>query len=242
MALIRNFRGAHTACVTFRAGGTTAGGHNDLSNLDKLGRKFNRFGKLSTKSSHPNGYRPPYCLVIAHDKGGIASYKNLSAEITTDGTLAAGKNLVGNLSASITLTNAQLDSIIDMLASLSASGTLTDAAIASVAALIADITASGQFTDGNLGAIIDIVASGLSATGQFTDVDNFATSEMSADISSVTELSPQSLAQAVWNALAGDYTDIDTMGGLLNTAGSGGLTPTQDAMLSFINLFAKSKI
>jgi hypothetical protein len=243
MALVRNQRDAHTACVTYRAGGTAASGRNDYANLDKLGHKLNRFGTFLPQTSFPTGYTPPYSLVIARTEGGLGSNFNLSATISmTDAQAAAGKNMAGDLTASVVLTNAQLDSVIDMLASISASGALTDAGLASVAALIASISSSGSITDATLGAIIDIIASGLSANGQFTDVDNFATSEISADISSTTALSPENLAAAVWRSLAADYIDAGTMGELLNTAGSGGLSPSQNAMLEFINLFAKSKI
>ena len=42
-------------------------------------------------------------------------------------------------------------------------------------------------------------------------------------MSPFTELSPQGLAQAVWNSLATEYNTSGTMGKKLNTASSGGV-------------------
>ena len=55
---------------------------------------------------------------------------------------------------------------------------------------------------------------------------------MSCDITSVSELSPQSLAAAVWNSLVVSFQQSGSMGEALATAGSGGLSPTQVTMLT----------
>lgn len=41
-----------------------------------------------------------------------------------------------------------------------------------------------------------------------------------------TELSPENLARAVWEAIASEYNDTGTMGNKLNTASSGGVDMT----------------
>ena len=63
-------------------------------------------------------------------------------------------------------------------------------------------------------------------------VDATAYASMSCDITTVSELSPQSLAAAVWNSLVTSFQDAGTMREAMATAGSGGLSPTQVTMLT----------
>ncbi len=59
----------------------------------------------------------------------------------------------------------------------------------------------------------------LNGTGLLS-ANNFATASISADINSNTPLSPNSLAAAVWGALAIDNDEPGTMGELLNSSGA----------------------
>ena len=87
-------------------------------------------------------------------------------------------------------------------------------------ALSAQGAASFAFTVPNatLGAIVNAQGSApitwsLSATPR-------AIGNLSGDITPFTELSPQSLADAVWSAVANAYTASGSMGALLNSAGA----------------------
>ncbi len=179
-----------------------------------------RNAMFSNYASIPNGTTHPVAWHPARTGGGVASYTDLSSSIETQtAQLAAGKNLTANLDAAIALTNADLDQIVNLLANISASITTTTATLAAVAALEAAITASGTITTAQLGAIVGMLAN-LNGTGLLS-ANNFATASISADINSNTPLSPNSLAAAVWNAVAGDFNDTGTMGEKLNDAGSG---------------------
>jgi hypothetical protein len=239
MALIGNYSVLHKSPCRFLSGTIASG---DRGNFNKNGMNRNKFQQLPKFSSVPNGYSPGYSYVPAQNGGGLASYKNHSGSIyESNALLAGGVNVESAITGAIILTDAQLDQIANLLADLSASVTLTEGQLAAVAALIAAFSSSGTLTDAQLGAIVGLVAS-LAANGQLTDAVNFATAEIAAEISSQTPLSPESLAASVWNSLLTDFQGAGTMGEALNTAGSGGLSPEQVAMLEFINLFAKSKI
>jgi hypothetical protein len=198
---------------------------------------------MASFMSVPNGYTPGYAFTPAQKAGGLATYKYLDGTAsTTSSLLASGINIDAGLSAAITISNADLSQIIDMVAALFASGSFTDADVSRLALISADLastgtitaadltfltqyaidaalSASGSFTTTDIGAIISMIAA-LSATGVFTNVGDFATAEMSADISSATPLSPESLAAALWNSVAADYDTAGTMGEKLNDAGS----------------------
>lgn len=66
-------------------------------------------------------------------------------------------------------------------------------------------------------AHLQAVAAGLSSLSLVP----YARGDMSAEISTFTELSPQTLAGAVWNAIASQYVTTGTMGKLLNASGGG---------------------
>lgn len=123
-----------------------------------------------------------------------------SADLIGSGSLVA--NIAGAVQAVAALTgvgtlSADITGRYDMFANLSGSGSL-----------VADLRALGH------------VVAALTGTGtiaaSLTGIGN-----MSADVTPFTALSPESLAAAVWNALAADFNDVGTMGEKLNDAGSG---------------------
>jgi hypothetical protein len=217
MALIGNYAVINKTPGRFLSGTALSG---DRDNYSKAGMHRNKFLSFAKFNAVPNGYSPGYCFVPAQTSGGIASYTAMSEEIsTTAASLASGINIVAALDAAIVLTSADLAQIVGLLANLTASIGITDAQLAAVAGLQASISASMTLTDAQLGAIVDLIAA-LSAQGSFTNANDFATAEISADISSLTPLSPQSLATALWNSVAADYNETGTMGEKLNDAGS----------------------
>ena len=173
---------------------------------------------FSQYAAIPSGTTPPYSLYIAQKSGMIASFTDLNANGSIEGQINSGINILANLDATISTTLAELGLIVSLLADLTASGTLTAADLAAVANLSASITASGTITTADLGAIVSLLAD-LNAAGNLV-ANNFATALLEANISSNTELSPQSLASAVWSATAADFNENGTMGEKLNDAGS----------------------
>lgn len=240
MSLIGNYAVISKTPGRFLSGTALSGAR---SNFNKSGMNRNKFLSLANFSSVPNGYIPGYAFVPAQKAGGIATYKYIDGTIsTTSSLLASGVSIVAGLSGVGTITSANLSQIFNMIAALTASGTISNANMSRLSlisaglsatgtitaadltfltqyAIAAALSASGNITNAQMGAIISMIAA-LSAEGHFTNIGDFATANMSANISSSTPLSPESLAASLWNSVAADYNTAGTMGEKLNDAGS----------------------
>jgi hypothetical protein len=227
VALIGNYSVLNKSAAQFTNGTSTAGAYAAItpSNYQKNGMKLNRFSgpvKFADHSAIPNGYIPPYSFALPKISGGLASYKGISAEIsTTEALLALGINIDSNMSASMTETDAILALIVALNASITASGSITDANMAIIILLEAALSSTGQFTNAELKNILNL-ASSLAATGTLTNsITNLV--NLSADISNSSGgITNESVAAAVWEALAADYNAAGSMGEKLNDAGSAG--------------------
>lgn len=173
---------------------------------------------FSKKSAMPSGYTPGNGAWVMPMQGG-----DMASRFEIEGTgviaalnLAGGKNAVAALSGVGSLSaTGQL--IVQAIAALSGAGTLT-AAMKGKLEAAATLAGSGNLTAA-IGAVASVVAS-LVGTGSLTATAR-AKGNMVANITPFTELSPQSLAAAVWNALVIEYQDAGTMGLLLGEAGGG---------------------
>jgi hypothetical protein len=228
MALIGNYSVLNKSCAQFTNGTATAGAYAAVtpSNYQKLGMFPNRFGGPTGFADHaatPVGYIPPYSFRLPKKSGGLATFKSLSASIsTTDALLALGINVDANLSANITETRAVLALIVALEASLSASGTITDANMAIIILLDAALSAGGSITTAELQNIVSMIAA-LSATGTLTNsITNLV--NLSADISNASggQATPDQIAAAVWNAILADYNAAGSTGAALGDAGGAG--------------------
>ena len=166
----------------------------------------------------PSGHLAPSSWTLPYKPGAMSSFTNLVVTLTP-GTLnlAAGRNISGDTTVTVTVNPAAGQLIVSAVGSTSITFNLA-------ANLAGALSASGStavtFTVNNatLGAIVDAVGATLvqfsaSATPR-------ATGNLSGDITPFTELSPQSLSAAVWEALASAYNAPGTMGELLNSAGA----------------------
>lgn len=166
----------------------------------------------------PSGHLAPSSWVLPYKPGAMSSFTSCVVQFSTSTpTLAAGRNIDGNTTVTFTVNPADGQLVVSAVGSTSVAFT---AAANLAGALSAQGAASFAFTVPNatLGAIVNAQGSApitwsLSATPR-------AIGNLSGDITPFTELSPQSLADAVWSALANAYTASGTMGGLLNSAGS----------------------
>jgi hypothetical protein len=177
----------------------------------------------TNKSSWNNGYRPPYSWMLAPKAGGMAS--NTQVQTTSDinaANLAAGKNLESAITASGNINSAVIDLVVSMVTNITASGLITDALLVGTLNMTANVAASGNLT-ATVEALAHLVAS-LNAAASMSPQMN-ATANMEADITPFTELSPENLAAAVWNAVANQYNTAGTMGEAMNDAGTGGAHP-----------------
>ena len=166
----------------------------------------------------PSGHLAPSSWTLPYKPGAMSSFTNLVVTVTP-GTLnlAAGRNISGDTTVTVTVNPAAGQLIVSAVGSTSITFNL---AANLAGALSASGSTSFSFTVNNatLGAIVDAVGATLvqfsaSATPR-------ATGNLSGDITPFTELSPQSLSAAVWEALASAYNTPGSMGEKLNDAGS----------------------
>jgi hypothetical protein len=199
-------------------GGGVAGirsmwGRTDLRN-QSIGE-----GIPSELAGIPSGHLAPSSWVLPYKPGAMSAFTSCVVQFSTSTpTIAAGRNIDGNTTVTITVNPADGQLVVSAVGSTS----ITFTAAANLAgALSAQGAASFAFTvpSATLGAIVDAQGSApitwsLSATPR-------AIGNLSGDITPFTELSPQSLAAAVWSALAAQFNEAGTMGQLLNNAGAG---------------------
>ena len=171
------------------------------------------FGMLA---GQPDGTTHPSSWLMALQAGRISSR---STQITFSAAASGTLGLPATGSTSITFTVPPAD--LQLVVSASGSTSITFSTTADLAgALSAQGSTSISFTvpSATLGAIIDAqgnapITWSLSATPRAIGV-------LSGDITPFTELSPQSLSAAVWQALASAYNTPGSMGELLNSAGA----------------------
>jgi len=169
------------------------------------------------RDGFPTGTNPPYSLVMG-DKGGL-----LSATTTIAGTssttisMAMGLAAAADLTGSGTITSG-LSLVIQLACDILASGTIS-ASLVGKLEMAASLSGSGDLT-GSL-SLLAYCVSELTGSGTIS-ATAFGTAGLSADISSSGTLSPESLAAAVWNAVAASFNTAGTMGAKMNSAASAG--------------------
>ena len=178
--------------------------------------RFTGMAGWEPKSGVPDGVRPPYTWVLPLKDGGLSSRNIITGTGTLSASGALGRNMLAALAGSgeLSATGAL---IVSALADLTGSGTISAADLLAVLQAAADLTGSGSLAAdvGALGWMLgDLAGSGsLSAPP-------YATGTLAADIQPFTELSPQALASAVWDAVAADSNATGSMGEKVNDAGS----------------------
>lgn len=211
-------------------------------------------GVTDKASGNPAGHLYPSSWLWPQKSGSITAFKTTFGSSTAAAVLALGLEAVGSIAGTST-TSADLTLLL--FGDATSSGTSTaDASLAATAAISAisdgTSTVTGTVTSvsvsaisgsiagtstavSDIGALVSLAAniSGSSSTTALI----YATAFIEGEITPFTELSPQSLAIAVWSANASQNNDVGTMGELLNGAG-GGATPSTiaaavwDALLS----------
>lgn len=186
------------------------------------------------RSAFPNGARPPASWWLAPAAGGLASYG------LTVGLGTASANVAGGLNAAALVS---CTSTADATGQLVVSGAGTAAGSCTVtgglqAVLQAVATGAGSSTcAGTMTAIGHAQASAAGAS-TVTAVPR-ATGLLAGTITSNTELSPQSLASAVWSSPEGAFiyalqhskVITDPIAGTMTVYASDGTTPLYTAAL-----------
>jgi len=122
-----------------------------------------------------------------------------------------------DLTGSGDITNGNLTLIAQLIASLTGAGDVTPppSLIGKLELISNNLTGSGAVA-ATLTAFASVQAS-LAGAGSLAVVP-YATGSLAADITGQSVLSPESLASAVWSALAAQFNDAGTMGQKLNSA------------------------
>jgi hypothetical protein len=168
-------------------------------------------------SSVPDGYKKGW--VLPQKNGGVSIFNDLDGRNNINLSLSAGINVQGAVSGQGDIFQANLALVVGAIATLSQINNLSATVVGKLE--LASTLAQSNNLSGALRAIAFSVAQ---ITNQNTLVgDNGGTKAfVSATFSSSSLLSPENLAQAVWNSIASQYQVNGTMGEKLNGAGSSG--------------------
>ena len=181
------------------------------------GERLNRTANFVKTASIPEGYAPKATVVMPVKAGGMSGTAHIA--ISGEGNLLQGGPMVGEGSMSFTSDDASLGLIVSM----SGDGTITFTAAGASLALTMAMDGNGNITltgSGGLSMIVPFEGNGnITFTGS---ADLRGRCSMQGEWTPYTELSPENLARAVWDALATQFNDAGTMGNKLNTASSGG--------------------
>lgn len=172
----------------------------------------------------PAGHYAPSSWNIPYRAGQISAFTFTGATVTPNPlNMSAGVNAQGDATFSFTVGPSQLNLIVSAIGSAS----ITFSVSGSAAAVIQAVGGIGvNFVVGPASIGAESSVSGSTTITFSATVTPRGDGNMQGAITPYTELSPQTLAAAVWNALASAYTEAGSMGELMNT-GASGLTAAQ---------------
>ncbi len=198
MALIRQGRnafsgnpGVYTGVQSFQSGNFFKGGLRNR-NAGGLNQLFSAYG---------NGALHPVAYIMPQKSGSISSYTRSRSNLTSSALLIPALPMEINGNFTLTVTNAQLDQVVQLIASgvlaLTGSANLA-AAVALEAASVFNLTGSAL-----LGGVIPVAAGGVMSLSPSVTLD--ADAFMIASAGGPTPLSPEGLAASLL-----DENDIET--------------------------------
>lgn len=201
MALIGNYTVLNKNPGRAFAGSTVSDTRPQWGKPGALRGRYCNVAGFSSRSSVPNGYRPPYSWQIAITAGALSSTNLLLGSGTLAAAVAGGKNAAATLSGSGDLVSVgQL--VVSAVAALTGSGTVSAANL--LAVLNAAATLDGTGSLAAVAAAIGHAAATLDGTGSLT-LTSYATGELAAAILPYADLSPEALAAAVWSSDQGAF-------------------------------------
>jgi hypothetical protein len=166
----------------------------------------------------PSGHLAPSSWVLPYKPGAMSSFTQCVVTVTPGAlNLAAGVNISGDTTVTITVNPADGQLIVSAVGNASITFDLA-ANLAGALSVAGSTSFSFTVNNATLGAIVDAVGAALVQVSASANIR--ATGNLSGDITPFTELSPQSLSAAVWEALASAYNTPGSMGELLNSAGA----------------------
>ena len=238
MALIGNYSLLNRAAYKQFATGVSSG--YVACTVPPSSLKNRLYGGFDSKSATFTGYLHPMSYVLPMKSGAMGSFvQSNGVAINVVAQLYAGLNIEGTSLVSISVTNAQLDQIVALVASglmsiVSANGGLSAAVgMDAVTNLVISVNSA------QLGGIFDVSASGsmsISPVAMLT-----ALAHIEAEAGGPTPLSPEGLALAVWAANSSANNAAGSMGELLNGAG-GGSSPSAVAAAVWDELLSNHNV
>lgn len=210
--------GRHFGGATAAVGGSGAGFDTVQRNL-----RGNRLGRFAGEehlpsASAPDGYGMQ-ALVPPITAGSMSALVR-AVEFTGSGSLLQGGPMEGSGSISLTAPDASLSLIV----SLSGTATMAFSPAAAVLSMVVGMDGTGSITLTGSGALSMIVPFDGTGSITFTSAGDLKGNlSMEGSWTPFTELSPETLAGAVWGAVATANNEPGTMGQKLNTASTGGV-------------------
>ena len=191
------------------------------SAFNKHGMQRNAFQAYSPLSATPLGHLSPSAWVLPKTAGGMSSRNVTRLALSGAGAIVGGVTSPASAALTFTVANAAGQLIV------SGSGAASFAASVADALATASINGSGaaSFTvtaaPAQLGALAD--GAGIASFTVTGTLIPYAIGHMEGSTEDASVLTTQSIATAVWSALAAVSNDAGTMGAKLNTASSGGV-------------------
>lgn len=165
---------------------------------------------FNKKSAIPEGYKPDAAWFSALQAGGLAAVSELV--LSGSVALAAGRNMEASASLALSVSNATLDQIVSLSAS-SSMALSSNADVSSVVLMVASSSMTLAVDAALLGAIFSLTASSsMTLTGT---AGQGAVAWMEAGPIESDELTPESLAEAVWAALTIDNQEPGSQGAMM---------------------------
>jgi hypothetical protein len=174
---------------------------------------------IDKKAAVTSGNLAPGAWVLPQKSGGMASFTLLKSESEFSLTLVPTIPMTLSLSGSLNQGTITLDSNVPIFSDMAASLSLTSASLVAAASASADLSASGVLA-GTCGAIVPVFSSMSADLSAGNALTAFANIECS--IGGPTPLSPEGLANAVWDTVLADHVDAGTTGAALSDAGGAG--------------------
>lgn len=221
MALIGNQSVLLKSHAFFTNGTATAGAYaaNLKTNYIKPSVLNARRINLAPRTSIPEGYNLGEAYLAPLKSGGLASGLRILGEASLSATAISARLSSASLTGEATLSGS-LAVLTPGAAALTGAATLT-ANVAAVSSLSSTLTGAATLS-ANLSSIVPLAASMSGAATVDANLTGLGRLEAAIDVGAGTELSPTSLASAVWDTVLSEHVDTGTTGAALNDAGSAG--------------------
>ncbi len=193
---------------------------------------------VSNVQAIPSGYNGSGAWVMSPKAGGISARFAIDGAGATALSMAAGKNGEADLSGYGEIATAPLQLVVSAIAALAGSGTIATAGLAGKLEAVAALAGSGAVS-GAIGALAGIFAD-LDGDGALTATIK-ALGFMEADVSPFTELSPESLAAAVWASIIESGLTAEAAMRLIAAATAGEVSGAATATVTIRSAVADDK-